>query len=66
MGVMKKLINWSLTIIAIVGFFVLIGSVGKMDFMLEKGIDYPLINTIKSSVIGILMILPAIIREVFI
>ena len=38
MGVMKKLINWSLTIIAIVGFFVLIGSVGKMDFMLEKGI----------------------------
>lgn len=66
MRVMKKLINWSLTIIAIVGFFVLIGSVGKMDFMLEKGIDYPLISTIKSSVIGILMILPAIIREVFI
>lgn len=56
--------DWVVTILAVVGFFIFIGAVGTMDFMVEREVNYPMINTIKTAVPGLLMMLPAIIREV--
>lgn len=60
-----KIFNIVLTVLAVVGFFIIMGAVGTMDFMVEQKVDYPMVNTIKTVVIGMIMMLPAIIREVF-
>lgn len=60
----RKIFDGMITIIAVIGFFILVGGVGTMDFMVEQKIDYPMINTMKTVALGLLMMLPAIIREV--
>lgn len=60
-----KIFNIVLTVLAVVGFFIIMGAVGTMDFMVEQKIYYPMSNTIKTAVVGTIMMLPAIIREVF-
>lgn len=59
-----KIFNWVVSILAVAGFFILLGGVGTMDFMVESKINYPMLDTIKTVVPGLLMMLPAIIREV--
>lgn len=60
----RKFLDGAITILAVVGFFVFIGAVGTMDFMVEQRINYPISNTIRTAVPGLLLMLPAIIREV--
>ena len=60
----RKIFDGMITIIAVIGFFILVGGVGTMDFMVEQKIDYPMIDTMKTVILGLLMMLPAIIREV--
>lgn len=59
-----KLFNLFITLLAIAGIFVIIGAVGKMDYMVSTYQPYPLINTVKTLLTGMLMCLPAIVREV--
>ena len=63
---MNKLgvINWLVTLLAIIGMFIIIGAVGTMDYMVTIGKEYPMCETVKTSMVGIIMIAPAIIREV--
>ena len=61
---MHKVFDWVVTILAVVGFFIFMGAVGTMDIMVEKKIDYPLLNTIKTALPGLLCMIPAIVREV--
>lgn len=60
-----KIFNIVLTVLAVVGFFIIMGAVGTMDFMVEQKVNYPMVNTIKTVAIGMIMMVPAIIREVF-
>lgn len=60
----RKIFNWVVTILAVAGFFILVGGIGTMDFMVEQKVVYPMVNTIKTVIPGLLMMLPAIIREV--
>ena len=60
-----KIFNIVLTVLAVVGFFIIMGAVGTMDFMVEQKVNYPMANTIKTVAIGMIMMVPAIIREVF-
>ena len=65
--VMKsKLLNLCITLLAVIGVIICVGAVGTMDYMTELGRDYPLINTIKTTLLGIAFICPAVIREVMI
>lgn len=59
-----KIFNLFVTALAVLGFFVFIGAVGTMDYMVEIGQDYPLIETVKTICLGCLLILPAVVREV--
>ena len=59
-----KIFNWLITLLAVFGVIMFVGAVGKMDYMVEVGMDYPIIETIKTIGIGILMVIPAVVREV--
>ena len=59
-----KIFNAFVTMLAVIGFFVFIGAVGNMDYMVEIGQDYPLIDTLRTIILGVLLILPAVVREV--
>ena len=61
---MKQLLNKGITLLAVIGVIVIIGALGNVDYLTTVGKDYSLITTIKSVVVGILLIVPAIIREV--
>ena len=60
----RKIFNGFITILAIIGFFVIIGGVGTMDYMATIGEHYPLIETLKTMMVGFLFVLPAVVREV--
>jgi len=60
----SKLLNATITILAIVGVVGFIGAVGNMDYMVAIGNDYPLSETIKTMAISVLCVVPAMIREV--
>ena len=61
---MRKIFNAAITVLAVVGFFIFMGAIGTMDFMVEQKIDYPMIASVRTAVPGLLCMLPAIIREV--
>lgn len=60
---MKQLLNKGITLLAIIGVIVIIGALGNVDYLTTVGKDYNLSVTIKSVVVGILLTVPAIIRE---
>ena len=60
----RKILNLFITLLAVVGVFVVIGAVGTMDYMVDIGRHYSLFNTARTMIVGIVMCLPAIIRQV--
>lgn len=46
-------------ILAVIGFMVLLGAVGKVDYMSEIHQYYPLSKTIITMCVGIILIIPA-------
>lgn len=61
---LKNYINMGITISAIIGVIIFIGAVGTSDYMDELGLYYPLIKVVKTFLVGVLMGVPALIREV--
>lgn len=59
-----KTVNRIISLLAGIGVFLFIGSVGTVDYNVEMGLYYPISSTIRLWIIAILCCLPAIIREV--
>ncbi|MBO6271720.1 hypothetical protein J6O48_02950 [bacterium] len=59
-----RIFNIVFIVLAVVGFVIVMGGVGTMDFMVESGVDYPLINSIKTVGIGMLMMIPSGVKEI--
>ena len=57
---MKSIINTVITGSAVIGTFLIIGAAGNSDCIA----DYPISSTIKMVVIGMILIVPAVIRGV--
>lgn len=64
MKLKKQICKNIISILAGLGFIILMGAVGTSDYMTEAGIYYPFMNTVRLMVVGILLMVPAIIREV--
>lgn len=62
---MKRVFDKLLVVLAIVGVFFIIGAVGSSDYMDAQLIEYPIINVLKMFGVGVLMILPVIVKEVY-
>lgn len=60
----RKIFNFLVVVSAIVGFCIFVGGIGTMDFMVEQCIDYPMIETFKTCGIGMLLMLPVIVKKV--
>lgn len=60
----KKVVDAVITLLAIAGVIVLIGTVGDVDYLTMVGKDCSLPKVIFCTILGISMIIPAIIREV--
>ena len=60
-----KILNYSVTILAVLGVLLFIGTVGNVDYYVEMGQCYPFSVAVKQFIIAILMCMPAIIREVW-
>ena len=58
----KKIFNVMITMLAWLGVFVIIGAVGKVDYVTELGLDYPLYKTLLTVLAGFVMCIPAIVR----
>lgn len=61
---MRKVFNGAITVLALAGVVTIVGSVGTADYMVELGQEYSTFEMLKTMLIGALMILPAIVREV--
>ena len=59
-----RIVNIVFIVLAVVGFVIVMGGIGTMDFMVERGVDYPLINSIKTVGIGMLMMIPSGVKEI--
>lgn len=59
-----RIFNIVFIVLAVVGFVIVMGGIGTMDFMVESGVDYPLINSIKTVGIGMLMMIPSGVKEI--
>ncbi len=55
--------EYIISAMAIVGFIIILGAVGTSDYMVECGVDYPLAKTTQTMLVGLLLMMPAIIRE---
>lgn len=61
---MRKVFNGMITVLALAGVVTIIGGVGTADYMVELGQEYSTFEMLKMMLLGVLMILPAIVREV--
>lgn len=61
----RKILNVVVTLLAWLGVFVIIGAVGKVDYVAELGLDYPIYKTLLTVFVGFVMCVPAIIRGLF-
>lgn len=57
---MRKVLEIVLKVLAIAGILIFIGGVGTMDYMVTVHRHYPLIKTILTLLIGIVLVIPAI------
>jgi hypothetical protein len=58
----SKIFNWLLGIAAFIGFMLIIGSVGAMDYADEIGMYEPWNAHLKEIMTGVLLIIPGLIR----
>ena len=59
-----KIFNFIITIMAIISVLIFIGAIGALDYNVEIGQEYSFINTIKLTILSVLFVLPAIVRDV--
>lgn len=57
----SKILNWIFGIMAFIGVFLMIGTVGASDYAVEIGIYEPFTAHLKEYVIGVILIIPGII-----
>ena len=57
----SKILNWIFGIMAFIGVFLMIGTVGASDYAVEMGICEPLTAHLKEYIIGAILIIPGII-----
>ena len=62
---MKKLVNVLITSSAILGVVIMILAVNKVDYMIEIGENYPLIESIKTMCIGMSLLIPSVVRRIY-
>lgn len=58
----SKILNWIFGIMALIGFFLIIGAVGASDCDAEMGIYEPITAHIKYVFIGFIMMIPYLIH----
>jgi len=56
----KKIIEQVLGFVFVVGFLMMVGSVGTQDYMSEIGQTYPWTKTIATALIGLLLMVPLV------
>ena len=56
----KKIIEQILGFVFVVGFLMMVGSVGTQDYMSEIGQTYPWTKTIATALIGLLLMVPLV------
>lgn len=56
----KKIIEQVLGFVFVVGFLMMVGSVGTQDYMSEIGQTYPWTKTIVTALIGLLLMVPLV------
>ena len=56
----KKIIEQVLGFVFMIGFLMMVGSVGTQDYMSEIGQTYPWTKTIATALIGILLMVPLV------
>lgn len=61
---MKKTINTIITVSAFVGFIIVIGAVGHIDYLFEMGKNVSVLEFVQTTLVGCIFALPAFIREV--
>ena len=59
---MKNVLKYLTYGLAVAGIITVVGAVGTMDYMLSIGEDYPIMETIKTIVFGVIMIIPSYVR----
>lgn len=59
-----KILNAVLTVLTVIGIFVIIGAVGSCDYAVEMGMDLPLSKTLTSLLLGVSCLASNIIRGV--
>lgn len=62
---MKKLVNVFVTSSAILGVIIMILAVNKMDYMIDIGENYPLIESIKTMYLGLSLLIPSAVRRIY-
>lgn len=60
-----RTLNKLITILAIIGVLLFIGTVGNVDYYVEMHENYPFSVALKQFIIAFLLCVPAIIREVW-
>lgn len=60
---LKKVVDAIITISAIMGVIIYVGAVGTMDYKVEMREYYPMYKTLLTMGVGVIMVLPAIIRR---
>lgn len=60
----KKVVDTVITLLAIAGVIILIGTIGDVDYLTTIGKDCSIRKVVFCTILGISMIIPAIIREV--
>ena len=61
---MKKMLNTMISVLAVGGIVLMVGSVGNQDYAVEMGQVVSLSETILPLFISVAFMIPAIIREV--
>lgn len=60
-----KLLNRCITVSAVIGAIMIVGSIGKADYMIETGQYYSTVHTALWMLFGAVMCIPAVIRGLF-
>lgn len=58
----SKIIDYVFAGLAVLGFFIIFGAIGTVDYYAEVGQYYPIGHMLKYSLLGLSLIIPAVIR----
>jgi hypothetical protein len=59
----QRVIDLIFGVLAAIGFFIIVGAAGTVDYHVEMHESYSMISTIKMLIIGLLLIVPASVRS---